>query len=67
MRSLCLSFSFPLLGIMQFPCASLFSQASSVAGAAGQVLHADGCAELRAASCCKDIAPYGAFQPRFSP
>lgn len=30
MRSLCLSFSFPLLGIMQFPCASPFSQASRV-------------------------------------
>lgn len=68
MSLLCLSFSIPLLGIMQFPCTPPFSQVSRVLQELlGKCCTLMAVAELRPASCCNDIAPYGAFQPRFSP
>lgn len=58
----------PPMGIMQFPCAPPFSQVSRVLREPlGKCCTPMAVAELKAALCCNDIAPYGAFQPRFSP
>lgn len=64
----CLGFSIPLMGVRLFPHAPPFSQVFKVLQEPlGECCTPIAVAELKAASCCNGIAPYGAFQPRFSP